>query len=141
MVYTIHKAFELIGQRILIIDSVDRNKKGIFQESKEYQTNAEGGLRPALDFIEPIYSPNKKVEFYAKSKIPKERINSRNPVLSLHLGLDHLKLNYKWQKNRCHVFEGELNYICGVFFNDGNSEVFNSYVKQLNKAGFEVYEV
>lgn len=53
-----HKAFEILGERVLILDPTYRNKEGIFQESERFDTTAEGTLKPALDFIEPIYNAN-----------------------------------------------------------------------------------
>jgi len=134
-----HKAFEIIGERVLIVDKTHRNKEGIFQESGDYQTTAEGTSRPALDFIEPIYDANSSVEEFAKGMNPRERIHPRNPVLSLHLGVDQLKLEYKGRPEGHHVFEGELSYVIGAFFNDGNFEVYDRYRNPLKETGFEIH--
>jgi len=133
-----HKAFDIIGERVLVVDPTYRNKEGIFQESRHYQTTAEGAPRPALDFIEPIYNPNPNIEKFAKGLDPRERVHSENPILSLHLGVDHLKLHYRGQRAGAHVFEGELNYVQGTFLNDGNFEVFDKYRDALRNAGFDV---
>ena len=101
-----HKAFQLIGERILIVNHSRRDKEGIFQESERFQTTAEGTPRHALDFIEPIYNPNPYVEEFAKGLKPRERINPDNPILSLHCGVDKLKLEYGGRKDNTHVFEG-----------------------------------
>ncbi|MEK6952017.1 MAG: hypothetical protein AABX29_03305 [Nanoarchaeota archaeon] len=133
-----HKAFEVIGERILLIDTSYRNKEGIFQESNRFQTTAEGSPRPALDFIEPIYHANPTVEELAKGLNPRERVNPNNPILSLHLGIDQLKLSYRGKREESHVFKGELSYVQGVFFNDGNFEVYDKYKESLSKAGFKI---
>lgn len=133
-----HRAFEVIGERILIVDSSHRNKEGIFQESENFQTTAEGRPRQALDFIELIYDANPTVEELARGINPRERINPNSPILSLHLGVDQLKLQYRGRREGSHVFEGELNYVRGVFFNDGNFEVYDKYKAPLRKAGFKV---
>ncbi len=133
-----HKAFELIGQRILIVDRAHRNKEGIFQESERFQTTAEGAPRPALDFIEPVYNPNFVAEEFAKGLKPRDRINPDNPILSVHCGIDQLKLRYRGRKNNAQIFEGELDYVQAALFNDGNFEVYNKYRAQLKRAGFKI---
>ena len=136
----IHKAFEVIGERVLL-NVMRGNKKvsklGIFQESERFQTTAKGAPRPALDFIEPVYSPNPTIEELAKGIHPRERIHPKNPILSFHYGVDHLKLMYIERKEGAHVFEGELNYAQGTFFNDGNFEVYDRYKEVLKRAGFK----
>lgn len=121
---------------------VERGRKfGIFQESRDF-TTVEGGIeKPALDFIEPVYNTNLLMEEFAKGRIPLARINPDNPILSFHCGVDHLLLEYEGVKNGEHIFTGPLWYFQGVFYNDGNWEVFNKYAKQLKKAGFEVFPV
>lgn len=169
----IHKAFEVIGERVMIRNVLDTTqllkyrkilngksdyialdvsrvrelvrsgvdeKLGIFQESERFRTTLEGG-RSALDFIEPVYNPNPIEEEYAKGINPRERVNPKNPILSFHYGIDHLKLKYIGNQEGTHVFKGNLNYVQGVFYNDGNFEVFNKYVEPLRKAGFEIYPV
>lgn len=134
----VHKLFEIIGERIIVVDTAHRMKEGIFLESENYQTTAEGTLRPALDFIEPMYNPNPIVEELAKGRIPRERINPDNPILSINLGIDHLKLIYQGKNNGIHLIKGELEYVAGAFFNDGNFEVFDKYRESLRKAGFKI---
>ena len=133
-----HKAFEVIGERILLVNSSHKNKEGIFQESSDFQTTAKGSPRPALDFIEPIYHTNPTVEELAKGLNPGEKINLGNPILSLHLGVDQLKLTYRGKREGSYVFEGELSYVQGVFFNDNNFEVYDKYREPLRKAGFKI---
>jgi len=137
MVKRLHKAFELIGKRILIVDSAHRNKEGIFQDSTRFQTTTEGITRLALDFIEPIYNPNPGIEEIAKGQVPKERIDPRNPILNFHFGVDHLRLCYILKRGRTHLFGGELVYVGGGFINDGN-EVYDRYRESLRNAGFDV---
>lgn len=81
----VHKAFEVIEKRIIldvkyrVKDRIERKiKGGIFQESEKFDTNLEGYIRPALDFIEPIYNANPAVEIYAMGRIRKKRVNPRN---------------------------------------------------------------
>jgi len=139
----VHKAFEVVGERVLLdvsLEEIGRVKKlGIFQESDKYETTVEGAPRPALDFIEPIYKPNSAQEMFAKGLIPRERRHSQNPILSFHLGIDHLKLNYKGEREGIHIFEGGLDYVAGLFYNDGNFEVFDRYREPLKKAGFKIF--
>jgi len=116
-------------------------KLGIFHESEEFRTVESGIEKPALDFIQPIYRTNPAQEENAKGKVPKERVNPLNPILSLHLGIDHLLLEHKDTKNGAHIFTGPLWYVQGVFYNDGNWEVFNKYVEPLKKAGFKAFSV
>lgn len=141
-----HPAFTVIGKAVALTLQGSRNKIGLFQESNEYATTAEGARRPALDFIEPLYQTNPMIEKLAKGKNPRERVCTENPILSLHLGIDHLRLRYggKLQlsfegKNIIvHFFRGELMYVCGAYFNDGNFEVYDQYREVLRKAGFRV---
>jgi hypothetical protein len=137
-----HKAFEHIGKRVLIVDPTHRNKEGIFQESEDYFTMAEGTPRPALDFIEPKYDTSPLLEILARISFlgfdPFERIHPENPLLSFHFGVDHLKLQYSGQRNGTHVFEGKLIYAGGTFVNDGNFEVFDRYKDALRAAGFDI---
>ncbi len=138
MVKKLHKTFEVIGQRVSIIDPTNRDREGILQESKEYQTTAEGVLRPALDFIEPRYNPNPELEEIARGLNPRERVDPRNPILSLHFGIDHLKLDYNGKEGINHIFKGELVYMKGGFINDGNQEIYEIYREALRSAGFDV---
>ena len=133
-----HKTFDIIGERVLLVDTTHRNKEGIFQESRHYKTTAEGVPRPALDFIEPIYDANPGIEELAKGLNPRERVHPENPILSLHRGVDHLRLHYRGQREGVHLFEGELNYVQGAFLNDGNFEVFDRYKDALRHARFDV---
>ena len=135
-----YKAFKIIGERVLVVDPTHRNKEGIFQNSSHYQTTLKRASRPrpALDFIEPIYNPNSDLEALAREMDPRERIHSENPILSLHLGVNHLNLQYKGQKSGVHIFEGELEFIMGTFLHDGNLTVFNKYKSALKKAGFDI---
>ena len=135
-----HRLFDIIGERTILVDTAHKTKEGIFLESEDYQTTAEGKPRPALDFIVPMYRPNPIVEELAKGRIPRERINPHNPVLSINLGIDHLKLNYISKNNGIHLVKGELEYVMCVFFNDGNFEVFDKYKKQLREVGFKIGE-
>ena len=136
----VHKLFEVVGERILIIDRKwGRNKEGIFQENEDYVTHAEGNPRPALDFIEPVYNPNSWIEDLARGRKPRQRIHPGNPILSLHCGLDQLKLEYRGKREGHHTFEGELIYLFGVYFNDGNFEVYDMYKDPLKRVGFEVH--
>ena len=84
----VHKAFEVIGEKVLIINSSRGYKEGVFQESNQFQTRAEEVPRLALDFVEPIYDANPSVEELAKGVNPRERIDPDNPILSLHMGVD-----------------------------------------------------
>lgn len=136
----VHKAFEIIGERVSV-NAGYRRKEGIFQESEKFQTTAEGGPRPAIDFIEPIYDANPSIEEIAKGLDPHERINPDNPILSLYLGVDHLKLGYAGKRGGMHIFEGLLDYTQETFFNDGNFEVYNKYVMPLKRAGFRIKPV
>lgn len=133
-----HKAFELIGERILIVDFTYRNKEGIFQESEHFDTTAEGTPKAALDFIEPIYNANPSVEEFAKGRVPRERMNPNNPILSIHRGVDHLKLRYIGRREQTNLFEGSLEYEQGVFYNDGNYGIYDRYKEALKKAGFQI---
>jgi hypothetical protein len=54
------------------------------------------------------------------------------------LGVDQLKLNYRGKREGSHVFEGELSYVQGVFFNDGNFKVYDKYKDPLRNAGFKI---
>jgi hypothetical protein len=133
-----YKAFEVIGEKILIIDKERKQKLGIFFESETFDTDAEEPIRPALDFIEPLYKTNSVIERYARGKVPRERINPRNPILSIHFGLDHTLLNYMGKIDEVHTFAGELWYPQGMYINDGNFEIYNKYRESLKKAGFKV---
>lgn len=181
----IHKAFEVIGERVLIIDktpiksfdkktakgfeellkslgrkgsvSADtkrnarKEKLGIFLESEKFMTDLYGG-RAALDFIEPLYKPSSLIEELAKGEVPRERVHSNNPILSICYGIDSLLLNYEGEEEiplskirfpleevariMVHKFTGELWYVQGVFYNDGNFEVYDKYKEPLRREGF-----
>ena len=133
-------------------------KLGIFQESFKYATTAEGQKRPALDFIHPIYHPSAEVEALAKGLSPKQTRHKENPILSLHMGIDHLKLKYnglfyvpddikqnyttnselELMIEKAYFLTGELDYVEGAFANDGNSEIYDKYKEALKKAGFYI---
>jgi hypothetical protein len=122
----VHKAFEVIGKRIIldvkyrVEDRIERKiKGGIFQESEKFDTNLEGYIRPALDFIEPDYNPNSLIELSAKGRIPRERINPRNPILSIHFAIDPALLKYEGVERGTHKFKGILWYVEGMYINDG----------------------
>jgi len=69
---------------------------------------------------------------------PQLRINPKNPILSLHLGIDHLQLNYVGERDGARVFEGNLVYVMGTFVNDGNTQVYDRYREALKKSGFKI---
>ncbi|MBU0760887.1 MAG: hypothetical protein KJ600_02290 [Nanoarchaeota archaeon] len=132
-----HQAFEVIGEPVLI--ATERSAQGgIFCESKEFRVVEGSESRPALNFIEPIYDPSSEVVRFARGRAQGERIHPDNPILSFHFGVDHLKLRYTGKHNGVHIFDGELDYKFRVFFNDGNSGVYDKYKEPLRKAGFEV---
>jgi hypothetical protein len=137
----IHKAFEVVGERVLLevfVDGLLKQKKGIFWESEQFKTTAEGNLRPALDFIQPLYESNQLMELLAMGREPRKRINPKNPILSIHYGVDQLLLKYGGKEKGFHRFVGELDYMLGVFLNDGNFEVYDKYREPLKKAGFRI---
>lgn len=157
----VHKAFEIIGEPVLIqlegINKFKWFKLGIFEESSEYITKAEGDERPAIDFIHPIYYSSDKVKELSRGKNPKKTISINNPILSLHYAIDHPKLIYnglvhvpediktaytptslELKIKEAHFFTGDLNYVLGAFCNDGNYEVYDKYRKALKKAGFNL---
>jgi len=141
-----HKAFEATGERVLLRAGINQTllkvptieeKLGIFWESDKFKTTLEGG-RAAIDFIQPLYAVNQQIEQIAKGRVPRGRINPKNPILSLHCGIDHTELKYQGRKDGAHLFEGKLVYIVGYFVNDGNFEVYDKYRAALKKAGFSV---
>lgn len=181
----VHKAFEVIGERVLIIDtsvkkpfdektargfeellksfgrdvsvSADtkrnsrKEKLGIFLESEKFMAELYGG-RAALDFIELLYKPSSLIEELVRGKVPREKVHSNNPILSICYGIDPLLLNYEGEEEiplskicfpseevariMVHKFTGELWYAQGVFYNDGNFEVYDKYKEPLRRAGF-----
>lgn len=138
----VNKAFEVIGNRILIVDLWDpkspRTLEGVFLESESCYFIEEGREHPALDFVSPIYNPTKELKTLANRLNPGGIVNPANPVLSLYFGVDHSKLRYICRRNSFHVFEGKLDYTFGAFITDGNRQIYEKYRAPLKTAGFRI---
>lgn len=142
-----HKAFEVIGEKIIVyrdnlgIEGIfQTNQFSIKQKCACCGETIEVIPGRTLDFVSPLYTQSPFIERLAMGKIPRERINPRNPILHFWSGIDLSKLEYAGKNYEKHIFKGEL-HAPGVYFNDGNFEVFNKYVEPLRKAGFEIYAV
>jgi len=132
-----HKLFEIIGERAILLEGKRIIKEGIFLPHGN-----PSWLKPNIslpDFLRPVYNPSKGVEDCAKGVKPfRERINPENPVLSFHFAVDSTCLDYVGKRGEVYAFQARksLVYEYGEILNDGHFEIFNQYVHLLEKAGF-----
>jgi hypothetical protein len=147
-----NKVFECVGKRVLIVEKYLENCvegwQGTIAESSHLVM--ENGVK-ALDFVEPIYEIDQKIEELAKGQVPKERIDPRNPILHFYFSINpstliykcEMDLTYKDEKIKANVFEpkNEDWYSFGGYLNDGNTQEYRRYAKYLKKAGFKIYRL
>lgn len=139
----VHKAFQVLGKKVLL-DIVHNGARiqplGIFGESRDYDTLAEGDPRSAIDFIAPIYDREPILEDMARGIITRERIIQDNPLLFILFGLDHLQLQYQGKRDGAYIFHSsdELRHMLCTVVNDGNYETYDLYKEPLAKAGFKI---
>ncbi len=141
---TKHKAFEILGQRVSIINSGGYNN-GIFQMSRlDLDAECDCCNEPikviadgTIDFVKPLYRVNVNIERLAKGRIPVDRINPKNPILHFFLGVSLERLTYITEADGSHLFAGEIHGP-GFYINDGNSEFYDHYRMPLKNAGFNI---